>query len=280
MQRVFVTGARAKTGRPLAQELAQRDDVIVRGGTNKPSEISMPGVEIVRFSWSDRSTWQAALDAVDGVFVVRPDVPEAPELVRDFVATAGDARVILLSESDPNYFGDGAWSLRVENVVRDSGRPWTILRPGWFMQVFSDPRFFLTPVVDKGVLEFPSDGASVAWIDARDIASVAAQALTEYGHDGSTYELTGPVALSLPAVAALLAETLGRPVSHVDVPLEDALGDSEGFVRENDHGAFDRIRRNLQSRVTEHVQQVTGRRPRTFEDFLAQDEHIMRARLR
>ncbi len=270
--RVLISGVRAKTGAPLAEILRDRPDLEILGGATHPDRINLPGIQPVAFDWDDKSTWSRAVQEVDAVFVVRPDRADAPDLIAEVLAaTASSTHVVLLSEVDGGYFSPDDWAPRVERAVHDSGRPWTVLRPGWFMQVFTDRRFLLDDLVEHGRLAFPSGGQPVSWIDTRDIASVAARALLEPGHDGRTHELTGPEALTLPRTAELLASGLGRPVEFVELTMDEALAESEGFQRENDRGAFDRIRLGLARGVTDTVERVTGRPARTFEQFV--DDH-------
>lgn len=271
MTRVLITGGRAKTGAPLAALLAQRPGVEVLGGTSDPDRLQVQGVVPVAFSWDDPATGAAAVRDVDAVFVVRPDRADAPELLADLLAaTPRHAHVVLLSELDNGYFGEQDWAPRVERVLRDAARTWTVLRPGWYMQVFTDPRFLLEDLVEDGRLPFPGGGQAVAWIDARDIAAVAEQALLDPGrHHGHTYDLTGPEALTLPQTAELLAPLAGGPVEHVELSMEQAVAGREGFDRANDWGAFDRIRIGAAAAVTDTVRQVTGHRARSVQDFVA-----------
>ena len=244
MRRVLVTGARAKTGAPLSELLAQRRDVEVLGGSSDPARVTQPGVRPVRFSWDDAGTWPAAVDTVDAVFVVRPDREDAPELVAQLVeATPSDAHVVLLSELDDGYFGPDDWAPRVERAVREGGRSWTVLRPGWFMQVFTDSRFWRAEIAEHGRLSFPSGGQAVSWIDARDIAAVAVAALLEDGHAGQVHELTGPEALTLPQTAELLSRAVGRPVEHVEISLEEALAGTDQRVSSSGRGSSGPSRR-------------------------------------
>ncbi len=277
MRRVLVTGGRGKTGAPLVESLGERSDVDVLAGTRNPDRLDLARALPVAFDWNDRTTWDAAVEGIDAAFVVRPDLEDAPALVTDLVAaTPHNTHVVLLSEVDNGYFTPDAWARRVELAVRDSGRTWTMVRPGWFMQVFTDPRFFLDDIVEKRQLRLVSEGQDVAWIDARDIAAVAESALMEPGHDRQVYEITGPEALTLQRTAELLAASLGRPVEHVEVSMDEMLGGSEGFQRDLDHGAFDRIRLGLFGIVTSTVREVTGNAPRSFEQFLADHERQLR----
>ena len=269
MTRVLVTGVRGKTGAPLAQRLAARGDVDLWGGSGDPATVTAPGVHPVAFSWDDPAGWSQALDGVDALYVVRPDRADAPELVGALVAAAAPtARVVLLSERDTEHLGPDTWALRVERVVRSGPRAWTILRPSWFMQVLTDPRFYQGSILDGGELPFPSSGAHVAWIDAGDIAAVAERALLDEGHAGVTYELSGPEAVSLPRTADLLSRVVGHPVMHRDSSIREAVVGMEGFERDLSVVTFERVRDGRYAAVTDDVEQVLGRPPRSLSAFL------------
>ncbi|SFT57599.1 Uncharacterized conserved protein YbjT, contains NAD(P)-binding and DUF2867 domains [Geodermatophilus amargosae] len=270
MTRVLVTGVRGKTGSPLAELLAPRPGVEVLGGSSDPATVTVDGVRPTAFSWDDPSGWPAATDGVDAVYVVRPDRADAPELIGALLdRTPARAHVVLLSEQDADSVGPDGWALRAERAVRGSGRSWTILRPSWFMQVFTDPRFYRDRLVDTGELPFASGGASVAWIDARDIAAVAGRALLDEGHAGRVYELSGPEPLSLPRTAELLSRAAGRPVVHREVSIDDAIAGTGGFERELTALTFERVQAGVFAVVTDTVHGVTGRPARTLEAFLA-----------
>ena len=270
MIRVLITGVRGKTGAPLAELLVARPDVEVLGGSSDPSSITSDGISPTSFSWDDRSGWAAATQGVDAMYLVRPDRADAPELVAALLAeTARDTRIVLLSEQDADSFAPGSWALRVEQAVRESGHAWTMLRPSWFMQVFTDPRYYRDEIAEHGRLPFASGEATVAWIDARDIAAVAERALLEEGHDGRVYELSGPEALTLPRTAQELSRALGRPVSHVEITIADAVAAMpEGFERDEFAWTLERLHDGVFSSVTDTVEQVTGRPARGLATFL------------
>jgi uncharacterized protein YbjT (DUF2867 family) len=267
--RVLVTGVRGKTGVPLAELLLARG-VEVLGGSSDPGRVALPGVRPVAFSWDDPAGWSAATAGADAVYLVRPDRADAPELVAALLdGTPPGAHVVLLSERDADQVGPDGWAVRTERAVRGSGRSWTILRPSWFMQVFTDPRFYRDPLLDEGVLPFADGGAQVAWIDARDIAAVAERALLDAARSGQVHELSGPAPLSLPRTAELLAGALGRPVAHRELTVDEAVAGTEGFERELSVLTFERVRAGVFSGVTDEVERMTGRPARTLERFLA-----------
>lgn len=270
MTRVLITGVRGKTGAPLARLLMARPGVDALGGSSDPTTVTLEGVQPTAFSWDDVSTWAAATSGVDAVYVVRPDRADAPELIDALLTGLADkTRVVLLSERNPDSLGPHSWAARTEQVVRSSGRPWTILRPSWFMQVLTDERFFLGPVVDDGELLFSSGGASIAWIDARDIAAVAERALLDDGHEGQVYELSGPEALTLPEVADQLSPAAGHRVTHREITIDEALDGLTGFERDLTLWTFERVHAGDFAPVTDTVERVTARPARTLETFLA-----------
>lgn len=274
MTRILITGVRGKTGAPLAEQLSRRDDVDVLGGSSDPSTVTIDGIRPTAFSWDDPAGWPAATDGVDAVYVVRPDRPDAPELIAGLVAdTPAHAHIVLLSEQDADSFAPESWALRTERAVREGGRSWTVLRPSWFMQVFTDARYYRDQV-DAGELPFPSGGATVAWIDARDIAAVAERALLEEGHAERTYELSGPEALTLPVTAQVLSSALGRPVTHLELTVEEAVAGIEGFERQAFTTTFERLHAGVYSEVTDAVERVTGRPARTLQTFMAESGQI------
>jgi uncharacterized protein YbjT (DUF2867 family) len=270
MTRVLVTGVRGKTGVPLANLLAARRGVEVLGGSSDPSTVSARGVHPTAFSWDDPSGWAAATDGIAAVYVVRPDRADAPDLIGALLAeTSPQTRVVLLSERDADYPGPDGWAPRAERAVRDSGRAWTILRPSWFMQVFTDPRFYLDQIVGAGELPFSSGGAQLAWIDARDIAAVAERALLQDGHVGQVYELSGPQSLSLPRTAELLSAAVGHPVAYRELTIDEAVAGTTGFERELSVLTFERVHAGSFTGVTNIVERVTARPARTLQAFLA-----------
>lgn len=270
MTRVLVTGVRGKTGVPLAQLLVARTGVKVLGGSSDPAKLTIKGVQPTAFSWDDASTWAAATDGVDAAYVVRPDHADPPELIDALLTELpAETRVVLLSERDADSMGPESWAARTEQVVRGSGRPWAILRPSWFMEVLTDERFYLGPVVEQGELAFSSGGASLAWIDARDIAAVAERALLDDGHEGQVYELTGPESLTLPQVAEQLSAAAGHRVTHREITIDEALEGLSGFEHDLTLWTFERVHAGNFTPVTDTVERVTGRPARTLETLLA-----------
>ncbi|WP_202918770.1 NAD(P)H-binding protein [Saccharothrix deserti] len=204
---ILVIGGTGKTGRRVTAAL----DAI--GVANRP----VSRRSAIRFDWADESTWGPALDGVTAVYLVplgtTLDDAEVAAFVPRAVA-AGVRRIVALSARGISP-EDGR-----ERAVRESGVDWTILRPTWFSQNFSEDYFLGEVLAGELVLPPGGDGAH-PFIDAQDIADVAVAALTQDGHAGVTYELSGPEALTFGEVLARIGDVSGRSIRVVDVPPAD-----------------------------------------------------------
>ncbi|GAA4913029.1 NmrA family transcriptional regulator [Streptomonospora salina] len=257
---VLVTGGTGKTGRRLAQRLSRHGSAVRIG-----SRSGQPP-----FSWDDPSTWGAALQGVDSVYLsYQPDLgfPGADETAARFARSAADAgarRLVLLSGRGEE--GALAAERKVREAVAGTGAEWTILRCSWFDQNF-DEGFFLDPVL-AGELALPAGDAVEPFVDADDIADVAAAALTGSGHAGQVYELTGPRLMSFAEAAGEISGAAGRTIRYVPVTDEDF----RGFLRENGipeefAGLFELIRDGRNAHLADGVKRALGRAPRDFADF-------------
>jgi len=221
----LVLGGTGKTGRRLTRRLVERG-LTVRPGARTPAAPA-PGTSPVRFDWDDRSSWRPALEGVDGAYLVPPALrlDHAPLLgeLAGQAADLGVSRLVLLSARGVDQGGDNPL-IAAERAVRQAAgdrTAVTVVRPAWFMQNFTEA--FFAPGLADGMLVAPTGDGAEPFIDADDIAAVAAVALTEDGHAGRDYDLSGPAALTFAEVADVLAGHLGRPVRHVDVPLSQWL---------------------------------------------------------
>ncbi|MGW0802523.1 NAD(P)H-binding protein [Nonomuraea sp. NPDC002799] len=273
--RCLVIGATGKTGVPLVRALADRG-VAVRAASRHPAAGAAGAVENVRFDWSDRATWRPALRDVDGLYVVGPYAePDAAVLVRDLIDAAPRVRrVVLLSilgvELLPTAIPMATW----EDDVRAAGGEWTILRPNWFQQNFGHGGF-TDGLRRSGELALPAGDAPVGFVDTRDIADVAAIALTQDGHAGATYTLTGPEALTHGQALKRIGAAAGRELRYVALPPDGfaermrASGSPEYAVTWQS-GLFRLIREEVNNLVTGTVTDVTGRPARSVKSYAAE----------
>ncbi|MFI6372322.1 NAD(P)H-binding protein [Streptomyces sp. NPDC050546] len=265
---ILVTGGTGKSGGRVAALLrAQGALVRVASRSGEP-----------RFDWLDRATWDTALADVREVYLVPMD---GELLTRPFVERAvelGVERVVLLSGRGvdvPGYSGEansaGATHTDGESAVRDSGVAWTILRPTWFAQNFSEG-FFLDAVL-SGELRLPAGDGAVSFVDAEDIAAVAVAALTEAGHDGQTYELSGPRALTMAEAVTEIAEATGRRLRYVPLSHEEFVAElsERGWpvAEAEDYAeAVGPIRRGMDSHISDGVGRALARQPRDFTEYV------------
>jgi uncharacterized protein YbjT (DUF2867 family) len=270
---ILVTGARGKTGREVARMLRDSSGVVVRSGTSRP----VTEDDTVRFDWHDRATWAPAVAGADAVYLMRPDLPDAPHLVADVVDLAEDAHIVLLSEQGAEELAPDSWASRVEAAVTERAARWTLLRPSWFHQVLTDRRYYLDSV-RAGELRMPSGGQGIAWVDARDIAAVAVAAIRSPDeHAGRAYTLTGPESVPLAVVAERLSSVAGRQVRAVDPPAEGELDGLGPWEREIVADLYERVRRGRFGLVTDDVRAVTGRPARSIEAFIREHADVWAA---
>jgi uncharacterized protein YbjT (DUF2867 family) len=256
----LVIGGTGKTGRRVVRRLRDRG-VPVRVG----SRAGEPP-----FDWDDRATWAPALRGVASVYVTyHSDVafPGAADVVGSFARLAvetGALRLVLLSGRNE----EGA--LRSEQLVRESGADWTIVRSSFFAQNFSEG-FFLDSVL-AGEVPFPAGDVTEPFIDVDDIADVAAAALTDDRHIGQLYEVTGPRLMTFADAVAGIARAVGREIRYVQVSMERyaaLLGDYDlpvEFVKLMTE-LFSDILDGRSSYLADGVQRALGRPPRDFADY-------------
>ncbi len=256
----LVLGGTGKTGRRVAERLkALGIPTRVASRSTKPA-----------FSWNDPSTWQASLDGVTAACVTyAPDlaIPGATETIRAFVAMAveqGVRRLVLLS-------GRGEEEAQLcERIVQVAGVEWTVVRASWFNQNFSEGEF-LGMVLD-GAITLPAADIPEPFVDVDDIADVAVAALTEDGHNGEIYEVTGPRMLTFAEAAREISDASGREVAFVRIPKEvftaaisDAGAPEEIAWRLN--YLFDTVLDGRNANVCDGVQRALGRAPIDFAEY-------------
>jgi uncharacterized protein YbjT (DUF2867 family) len=272
---ILVTGATGTVGSQVVSELAGRADVQVRATARDLTKVpfaAAPNVRPVLFNFERPETWPDALKDVDALFLVAPFTPAGvmqTQLFIEAAAKAGVKHIVKLSVI--KSVGDitvGRWHAEIDAALKASGIAWTILQPGGFMQNFAENS---VPRAD-GNIYAPVGDAVAAFIDTRDIAAVAAKALTESGHEGKEYTLTGPEDLSYPQAAQMIGEASGREIRFVDIPESAAKAAMEGMKMPDwmiqtllELHAWSKASRG--GHITNTVQEVLGRPARTFRQF-------------
>ena len=260
VQPILVVGSSGKTGSRVAARLAERG-IPVRHGSRRATP---------PFDWQNPWTWAPALRGTRAVYLTyAPDIaiPGAVDAVRAFVHQASEAgvqRLVLLS-------GRGEEEAQAaEDVVQTSGIPWTILRCAWFAQNFSE-NFFLDAVL-RGEVVLPVGDVPEPFVDAEDIADVAMASLTETGHAGRLYELTGPRLLTFGDAVREIAAATGSVITFQSIPAQEYRAAMEEAHLPPDliwlvDYLFTTVLDGRNAVITHGVQEALNRPPRDFADY-------------
>ena len=259
---ILVLGATGKTGRRIVQRLRDQG-YAVRAGSRSATPA---------FDWDREDTWAECIAGAGAVYInYAPDLamPGAPDAIRrltELARQAEVARLVLLS-------GRGeAEAQRCEQIVASSGIDWTVVRSSWFSQNFSEGAFL--EMVQAGRITLPAGDVGEPFVDLDDVADVAVAALTEAGHSGEIYEVTGPRLLTFADASAELSAAIGKPVDYVQVP-------HDAFMAEvSDAGApqdvvwmldylFATVLDGRNAALSDGVQRALGRPPRDFAEYAA-----------
>lgn len=279
MGKILVLGATGAVGGQLVQELLQRGQS-VRAATRRPAEAAAQlgaAVECVRFDLEQPETFAAAVEGVDRVFLLARPGDDEPQRTAcpliDVLKLRGVRHVVALTAMGTELRPDFGLR-RVECHLEASGIAWTHLRPNWFMQVFAGGPM-LADLRSSGALHLPAGDAKISYIDVRDIAAVAAVALSEPGHTGRGYTLTGPEALEHSEITRQISLAAGRTFAYVPIG-EEAAGGSLAAAGlppariERLLGFYRLVRQGYCAPVSPDVATVLGRPAISFAQF-AQD---------
>ena len=258
---VLVLGGTGKTGRRIVERLQSRG-IAVRVGSRSASPA---------FDWEDRATWQPALDGATAVYVsYYPDiaVPGAPETVGALAEEArrqGVKRLVLLSGRGEEE------AQRAERMVQDIGIEWTVVRCSWFNQNFSED--YLLEPIRAGEVALPAGNMPEPFVDTEDIADVAVAALTEAGHTGHVYELTGPRLLTFAEAIAEIGRGTGRELRYVPVTVDDYAAEAAQHglpeeVLDLMRYLFSEVLDGRNAMLADGIRQALGREPRDFADYV------------
>jgi uncharacterized protein YbjT (DUF2867 family) len=286
---LLVTGATGNVGRAVIAELADKG-IAARALVRDPGRlpVSKPAnLEVVAGDLADEDSLTRALRGVDVAFLASSFGPKMVELQTRFIAAAkaaGVRRLVQLS-------GVGAdarmccartlrWLGQIETVANASGLAVTHLRPTFYMQ---NLLAFAPTISSQGLIAGPFRSSKWTWVDARDVGAVAAAVLMQEQHAGQTYTITGAESLTYQDVADRLSRTLNRPIRYVDITANETRGrlQVEGVspvMIEAKLELWDACASNLLNVApTDVVREITGREPRSIEQF-AQDYRDQLAR--
>lgn len=271
---ILITGASGNVGKEVLKQIIETGAKVRAAFQSVSTSAKAPsGVELCRVDYNQPESLQQALKGVDRVFLVGPPTAQLVILERkamDMIRQSNVRLVVKLSAMggrDAIFPGQHAQS---EDYIRSTGVPYTFLRPNGFMQNLVN---YNAPTINTQNAFYGSQGdGRVSQIDSRDVAAVAVKTLTEDGHAGKAYTLTGPEAVTNGEIAQILSDDLGREIRYVDLSpaqLKEALL-SAGMPEWIADAFLDLqrlYREGKAATVTRDVEEVLGRKPVSFAQF-------------
>lgn len=268
MSSILVVGASGTVGSELARLLVAQGESVVKLTSRAPTAADQVQVDLV-----SRRGLHEAFAAVDRAFLLSPPGhANQEELLAPLIDEArarGLKKVVLMSAMGANA-DDSAPLRKAERRLEDSGLPFNIVRPNWFMQNFNT--FWLQSIRQQGKILLPVAQAKGSFIDARDIAAVAAKLLTSDQLANRDFDLTGSVALDHDAVAAILSRETGRVITYHDIAPAAMLDALLGAGLPRPYAEFmililDFFKAGYSERTSDAVTQLLGRAPGSFEQY-------------
>lgn len=277
---ILITGATGNVGRALLPLLSTADVTLLAGSTGGQAVDGVPGRKV---DFTDPEGLKQAFAGVDRLFLLLPLGPGMVQMARNAIAAAAAAGVSFVLRSsgagaDPQAgVSIGRIQGEIDALLPGAGPAWSIIRPSFFMQNWA---VYSADMVRQGALYAAHGDGKAAYIDVADIAATAAAILLNpQAHDGKTYDLTGPEAVSAAEIAGIFSETLGRPVKYV--PTEDAAVEQSLRAMGADDWRVDIvsglnlvIRNNWAAETSPAVEQITGTAPRSFRQFAAENRTL------
>jgi uncharacterized protein YbjT (DUF2867 family) len=271
---ILITGASGNVGREVLKQIAEAG-VPVRAAFQSATKaaVAPSGVEVVAMDYNKPETLRAALTGVERVFLVGPPTSDLPAMERravDEIKRAGVALIVKLSAMGGRAATFTRQHADSEDYIKASGVAYTFLRPNGFMQNFVN---YSGATINSQNAFYGCQGeGAVSHIDIRDIAAVTVKTLTEDGHAGKAYTLTGPEAITNARIAQILSEDAGREIRYVNLPDEAfkqaLVGAGVPEWLANAYADLQRLYRDGgASAVTDDVQKLLGRKPIRFEQF-------------
>jgi len=231
---ILVTGATGTVGTEVVKQLSKSTKVRAAvHSAEKAEKIKAENVEIVELDLNNIESIKKAVQGVEKIFLLTPVVQNPTDQVKNVIEAAKKADVKYIVRMSAYWDGDVPdvkilkWHDEAEQIVKNSGIPYTILKPNYFMQNFL--MMAAQSIKEQNSMFLPYADAKISLIDVRDIGTFAAKILTEEGHDGKTYRITGPEELSMVDAAKKIGEAIGKEVKYIPVPDKDASDAMKGM---------------------------------------------------
>lgn len=277
--KILITGATGNVGSQVAAQLCERGvpPVAVVHSADKAAAVKAHCAEVRVADLRDEQQVASVFEGIDKVFLVTPATPDQLEIGDRLIAAADAAGVdhvvklsIIGAEYEPGILL-GRWHRHMEKMIERSSMRWTFLRPNGYMQNYIAA--WGATIGTEGKIYLPVGDGAMSLIDARDVAAAGVEALLGDGHAGQAYTLTGEVAHTNSEIAKLFAHVLEKPVDYVDVPEAAARSSLEGAgVPEPLVTGILELwalqKGGAAAGVTTTFQELTGRSPRSFAQFV------------
>ena len=274
---ILVTGATGNIGRELVKSLVAAGGKVKALSRNTERAVEVLGsvVEVVAGDLESPETLDGPLQGVDKAFLLSDLGPKMVRAHTNFVTAAKRAGVsqlvrlsiLVANPNSPSVFG--RWHGEADQEVANSGIPYTIIRPSYFMQNLLG---FAPMITSDGTFSGAMGDGKIGIIDIRDISNVAAKVLTTAGHEGKTYTLTGPEALSMGELAKKMSAILDKEVKYLHISESEskdrklAKGMPE-WMAEGSVALSRMVASGVANMVTPMVKEITGQEPRSFDQF-------------
>jgi uncharacterized protein YbjT (DUF2867 family) len=274
---ILVTGATGNVGSQVVKQLSSFSGIVRAAvqSKNRADDIKNTKAELVEMNYNKSKTIEAAFRGIQKLFLLTPFVPDMLEMSKNLIREAKKANVnhIVKQSAFGSDLEDGITMNKlhrqVEEAIKSSGINYTFLRPMSFMQNYLG---LSSSIKSQGVFYAPLLDSRTSFVDVRDIAAVAVEALTKSGHENKAYNITGPEAVSNYDIANILSKTTGRKISYVNISDDDARkGMKENGMQEWTINAlmdlYNFQKAGKASHVSLDVERVTNRKPISFEQF-------------
>ncbi|WP_203226046.1 SDR family oxidoreductase [Bacillus kwashiorkori] len=278
--KVLVTGASGNVGRYVSEELINMGEQIVVAGMNtqKLTELFQENAEVVYFDFTNPDTFEKALANVDRVFLMRPPHLGKPEDLYPFIDAMKKAQIKLVSflslmgvEKNPIPPHH-----KIEKYIEVSGIPFAHIRPGFFMQNISG--IHAVEIREKNEVFVPARKSKTSFIDAKDIGFATAIVLHEYNkYENTAHTITGSKALDYYEVAEILTNITGRKIRYAKpsyLQYRKYYINTRGLNKDYVNvtvALYFMTRMGTAKMVTDDFYQLTGKQPRTFEQFVKEN---------
>lgn len=268
MSKVLVVGAGGTVGSTLVRLLEASGHEVRRATSRRPAGPGQVLLDLVT-----RDGLAQAFDGVERAFLLSPPgFTNQDELLVPLIDEARARRLdklVLMSAMGANA-DDNAPLRKAERHLERSGVAWNVIRPNWFMQNFNS--YWIGAILEQGKILLPVGTARGSFIDARDIAAVAAEMLVRHDLDGRDFDLTGPQALNHDEVAAILSREIGRTIRFEEITPDAML---KGLIDAKLPRAYAEFMVTIlgyfkaghSERITDAVETITGRAPGSFEQY-------------